>query len=361
MRNLGKKCTFTAIGQRIVDVTCERCGTAFRYLLFRQAEGTAIAWPLADEAPAQRLAETRARRALARRLETESDPVPCPKCHWINRELIDGYRKTRYRGLPASGAVTAIFVWIAAFALCLEDAALEPRGPGPYTILAEAIAGALGGMLCIAGGMAMQSILRRRIDPNLHYPAPPILPPATPKGWTPHDLAAPPRFEPGSFDPTAGESRYPGWAVFRKGYEVIPPICCECLAPTDRPYKDKFGPDDRPSVEVRLCDECASRLRNNWWLAAIAVIFLVAMGCMAIIAFSHGKRASLVIPIICMGVFYAAFGALTLPAIIACPYHLRVVDSSRGIMRVKFRNEQFTEMVRQASADAERAAIQPPP
>src|SRR6185437_12238268 len=43
-----------------------------------------------------------AQRRLAKRLSTEADLVPCPKCHWINSDLVKGYRRGvwPYVGMP---------------------------------------------------------------------------------------------------------------------------------------------------------------------------------------------------------------------------------------------------------------------
>ena len=40
-----------------------------------------------------------ARKDLARRLERESEMVPCPKCQWVNEDLIARYRRRKYRPL----------------------------------------------------------------------------------------------------------------------------------------------------------------------------------------------------------------------------------------------------------------------
>jgi len=52
-----------------------------------------------------------------------------------------------------------------------------------------------------------------------------------------------------------------------------------------------------------------------------------------------------------------AFGVAIIPNLVTRPYKLRTIDQARSVYRIRFHNEQFTEMVRRASTDHENAAF----
>src|SRR5688500_3352479 len=100
----GKVFTATEAGRRMVSVRCEKCRTAFWYELSRVAVGRASAPYYLFQESAERRADRNAKRDLARRLEEDAELVPCPKCHWVNQELVNRYRSGLYRRAPLLAA-----------------------------------------------------------------------------------------------------------------------------------------------------------------------------------------------------------------------------------------------------------------
>ncbi|HEX3313480.1 MAG TPA: hypothetical protein VHR72_01260, partial [Gemmataceae bacterium] len=127
---------------------------------------------------AKKAATDQARRDLRARLAREADLVPCPKCNWINDELVAGYRLSYFRRLGPAALAVAI-VGIAGSLLC---GGLIYRGPAnerfvvPYVLLGGSTI-----FLLLAGFLLqLQVWMRRRIQPNLHFPSAPKLPAGTP-------------------------------------------------------------------------------------------------------------------------------------------------------------------------------------
>src|SRR4051812_7492944 len=92
------KFTTTVVGARIVSVNCENCGCDYYFELRRVGTGVGIAPYSLGQGRAEQSASERANQNIADRLEGEAELVPCPKCHWINEELVTAYRKSSYQG-----------------------------------------------------------------------------------------------------------------------------------------------------------------------------------------------------------------------------------------------------------------------
>ena len=83
----GRRYESSAVGSRLVRVHCDKCGCEYFFELARV--GLGLAGAVCDwDSPAARRADERARRDLAERLENDAELVPCPKCDWINEELV---------------------------------------------------------------------------------------------------------------------------------------------------------------------------------------------------------------------------------------------------------------------------------
>jgi hypothetical protein len=356
MLYVGKRFTSVATGRRIVEVDCETCQTKFYYELVRQGRGVGVAPYYIGQGSAQRRATEKAQLNLATRLKKESDLVACPQCQWVNESLIHGYRRTRFKALPIVGVIVGVALWFVVFlTLCGDDTASQ-EAANSYTtgmFWASLAAVAAGGIF-----FAIQLGLRRRINPNRLYPQPPRLPPATPKGWTAEELAAP-RTSEGS-QPNPDAAHFPDWAVVRAGHLIIPSVCCQCLGASTTVYKPVFTVDSGSDrLRIPLCVPCGRRIRWRWWGAALETAVGAAIA---------GALVYLIVPAdqvgrMIAGSIVALFGLVIAAAIIpnnkVSPYKLRTVDRARSIFRIKFRNEQFTEMVRVASAKSENAALRP--
>jgi hypothetical protein len=169
----GKTFTATVTGRRIVEVSCEKCHTQFQYELIRQASGGGTAHYYIGVGAAERRAQASAEKNLEKRLRSEAELVPCPHCHWLNEELVRGYRRSRYRPLTTISLVLAGAAWVVVlFSLYALPARRSDRYPGDVATMI----GFGAGIAVLLAGLAVQWWVRRLINPNRHYPMPPKLP-----------------------------------------------------------------------------------------------------------------------------------------------------------------------------------------
>jgi hypothetical protein len=78
----------TVVGKRLVPVACEKCRCEYFFELARVGSGVAQAPYGIATKRAARFAQERAERDLNYRLQNDAELVPCPKCGWINDDLI---------------------------------------------------------------------------------------------------------------------------------------------------------------------------------------------------------------------------------------------------------------------------------
>src|SRR5687767_9480977 len=90
--------TFTAaqVGQKLQKVVCDKCKQIYFYELVRIGAGSATAPYLIGMNKARQRAEDRAGADLGDRLYGDAELVPCPKCNWVNQQLVDRYRQRMY-------------------------------------------------------------------------------------------------------------------------------------------------------------------------------------------------------------------------------------------------------------------------
>lgn len=84
-------------GNRLIAVRCEKCRCEYFFKLACVGAGSAQAPYGIGSKRAARAAQERARRVLEKRLARDTELVPCPRCGWINDDLVSRYRLGRYR------------------------------------------------------------------------------------------------------------------------------------------------------------------------------------------------------------------------------------------------------------------------
>lgn len=336
-----KTFTATATGRRVEAVTCGQCGCAFRYELVRTGEGRAAALYGLFQGAAQRRADRAAERDLAKRLAREAEMVPCPDCRWVNRDLIERYRRRRY----GVGAMWILLVMILCgvggpLVMALAREQLGIRSETPRTVALWMLC---AGVLAPVVVSLVQGVLRRRIDPNRTYPRAPVVPPGTPPalvdrvdeqtGWSVLETV-----------PSVADAGGSGeWAVYRMGQVTFPATCCVCLAPKQTVYGSPLQLNSWDAVPVPLCRACARRLRWRWWGVALGVA-AVMTGAAYVAAISiHGLDS---MGRWMTGGLLAFFGTIVGWAVVpnwACrPYRVKMIDADRRILRFAARNPGFT-------------------
>ncbi len=162
------------VGARLVRVACTRCGCEYFYKFTRIGSGSAQAPYGLGVGRATTKANQKAQKDLQRRMSSESELVPCPKCNWINEELVAGFRRGSYRKLGESAAALGVFGVILTVILGFVVASVGPRGITWMLLIPV-------GVLSLSGGMFLwRHWARGRIQPNQDHPLPPKLPVGSP-------------------------------------------------------------------------------------------------------------------------------------------------------------------------------------
>jgi hypothetical protein len=323
------------VGKRLVRVACTRCGCEYYYNFTRIGVGSAQAPYGLGVDRATRTANHRAQKDLERRLALEAELVPCPKCNWINDELVAGFRRGSYRNLgDKAGLIAAVGVIIG---VVLGVAfAFNPAAVLTYAFVLPA------GLLLFAGGLfLLRSWLRSRIRPNGDHPLAPKLPPGSPPALVKDPMsgklvAAKPEFT----SLAAGQD----WCDFQVGRHNLPPLCCGCLAPTTPDGGHLLRVTTTMRLTIPRCADCAQatqrRSRRLWWNGAMAGMLATAAIVIPI------KLDWLEFTIASVGVFAVSLivTALVVRRMTA-PAKVAGGDRSRGVVRLRFRNADYARAV----------------
>ncbi len=334
----GKTFTSHRVGERLVRVECERCGGEFFFQLNRIGNGSGEAPYYIGQGRAARAAERRAVKDLERRLERETELVPCPKCSWINEQLVDGYRRTRYKFLGKVASYICAAAVILALTLLPLLAFREPAAVLPVAVV-------LLGIVLLAGGvLVVRAFFRSRIRPNANYPdavqVPPGTPPALVKDAVTGRLVA------------AREQQVSAAPIgecydFQVGRHFLPMQCCDCLKETDIRHAHKLLAT-AVWLLIPRCQDCAQVARRAYWRAFYKTALIAV-----------GVSAAVILPFNLAGenFYVATFWAFVVSAIVAAvvahrsssPVKVAHTDRARRVIRLRFRNPAYGRLVAAAN------------
>jgi len=336
-----KHVTRSLAGARLVRVECARCECEYFYNLTRIGVGASQAPYYIGVGRATRTAEKRAKKDLQRRLAREAELVPCPKCNWINDELVQGYRLVRYRflgtlarGLLLAGAIVGVVLGVIG--------ALADPADLVYFLIAPL------GMLLFAGGVYLLQIwMRSRIQPNRDFPLEPKQPPGTPPALLKH----PETGELYPAKPAAVPILAPGdWCDFQLGRHRLPLVCCGCLEPASTAHGY-----NAVSLIVPRCQDCARDSKRAYW----RVFYYVAMAGLFV-------TAAILVPLHLPAEEFWIFSvvgiaaSLVLAAFVGskrtAPVRVAIGDRSRGVVRLRFKNADYAQVVAHHVSEAGQVA-----
>lgn len=150
-------------------VCCEKCGHQYQYELVRRGVGTAsTVYGIASDW-AQERAAAKAERVLQQRLKTGADPVPCPRCGWLQADMVREINRRRYRALRWWGwrLGLACLPFLLLILYVLVSSRLWPPPTSNGRIM---LAAALGGTVLGLGlPLVIVPLLKRLFDPNANY------------------------------------------------------------------------------------------------------------------------------------------------------------------------------------------------
>lgn len=331
----GKQYESANVGERLVRVECDHCQCVYHYQLARVGEGAANSHFGIGNTAAADSAEDRSRKNLKQRLVNEAELVPCPKCNWINDELVEGYRQSQYRGaggcalaIGLVGTVSSLIcAWYAYSGPIPEEKALPYFlfvGPAIFISIAIAI-------------LLYRRLARSLIRPNRNFPLPPKLPEGTPPALIDRPETDEPEPIIAKPDPIKPAEE---WVEFQIGRSEFPPICCVCLNKTtfEHAYKIPFYKDIEMAVpRCEKCDRASARRYRRICLITLLIASLVTCTPLFVFRMDPVWFWFLIVsmPLVSYGLGCVFAGTSTEPAYLSCK------DHHRGTARVHFRNPDY--------------------
>jgi hypothetical protein len=345
-----KKINAQSVGQRVASVECTKCGCKYFYLLTRIGVGEGTAPYSIGTASATRSAQQESQRDVEQQLAAEAELVPCPSCHWINDDLVRGFRLGRYRhagklalGVGAAGtAISLVFGW------ALSVGPAVNRETAPFLLFG----GPLFFISLAAATLLHRSWVWNRIQPNRDFPLPPKLPPGTPPALL-LDRSS------GKLIPSKPtESRTSDaddCCQFAIGRDRLPLICCSCLqsaAATQR-YECQLTPAFR--LDVPRCAACARKASCRAHKIG-SVVFVPVMLIGIAITVSLGLA-----PYefwITAGISFVISAAVAsgFACAVTAPVKILGSDVFSGVYKLRFRNVEYARVVAKHLSDSRASA-----
>jgi hypothetical protein len=150
-----------------VGVRCEQCGHKYGYALSRSARVKVARAVWESRATAREAAQRHAETLVDQKLDRESDPVPCPKCGWLQNKMLDAARREQFPHSPRNAVVALIIAGVALFASFVVQMIQEEH---PNLALGGVLCGLLITVALLGGGGIMSLVVhQRRVknhDPN---------------------------------------------------------------------------------------------------------------------------------------------------------------------------------------------------
>ena len=329
--------TASAIQSKIVSVSCEKCGCAYCYEMTRIGTGINVShYGIAWHSPGA-TAERQAKSEAKNRLINEAELVPCPKCRWINDDLVSRYRSARFRGLGALaiclgfGGIAGTLIW----ALMLYINYPAERGAVPYVV----VWGALVSVVSAVAVFVLRIWLRHQIQPNRFFPQAPDVPAGTPPPLILNErkelVIALPATDPNDLqlDATSME--------FQIGRHAFPDLCCICMDDADPKSAFSIEPILGISLPIPICTGCArNALLTKLLRGAVAAIGIFAFISVVLLMVGANNPE----------VFFIVGGASVglgwfIGELSFRPIRAKVIDASRGTLRLFFANPAFRSQI----------------
>lgn len=346
----GKHIESERVGQRVVRLECTKCGCEFFYNLTRIGKGSGTAPYGLGVSRATRMAQKRSQRDLDRRLQAEAELVPCPKCNWIPDELVDGFRRGRYRHY---GIVAFCVGFVGTLASLMVAGLLSLGGPPDRMLVPYFLIG--GPTLFIVpavGIILLRKWLRSRIDPNRDYPFAPQLPPGSPPALVRQETS-------GELVPAKAFPSHEGvavdWFDFQIGRHQFPPVCCGCLGAAAAGQGFKRTVTQTIQLDIPRCTDCAHdalrRSRRIWWTTT-ASGFVLGSAVLLCLNLESAEFWIFLFFALVISLVLATFAAWTATAPVKL---VSGGDRSRGVIRLRFRNAGYARVLSEHIAEPSAA------
>lgn len=341
----GKTYESSRAGGCVVGVVCDHCGGTYYYELARIGTGAHTASYGIGSSSSPQKAQDHSESDLQRRLASEAELVPCPRCNWISNELVMGYRLGQYRGV---GNLAFVFGFAGTILSLIVAWFINIGSPRDRWLLPYVLIGGPATFMGIAIALLLlRGWLRSRIQPNREFPQEPKLPPGTPP--------------PLVLDETTQELR-PAMQTsspadefldYQFGRNTLPHLCCECLQPGDESLGYSIRVTRLIHFAIPRCGACAGKADRQW--ERISLIFLLLgllVGAAMVILMARASVALWIIIVSSLVLFGVLLVAISVVADArTAPVKVVGRDRSRGVVRLRFRNPAYVQAVTQQLND----------
>jgi hypothetical protein len=298
---VGKVYTTEVSSKAIKQVTCDKCGCQYAYVMLRRATGRGHSPYMLNNQGAADKATQRAQARLEAQMQS-CDPVECPDCGWFSLEMVNAAKAKDWPWTPW-GAGTG-----------LDPNALWPEQRG-------------------------------------HFPGRPTpirIRPGRRPGKPPQHLL-PPEIEPD------------GAITIHPERDALPNVCCNCLAPTDERALMQFTRMRIPPLHYPVCRSCGFKYnlieRTGMTITILLGMALTTMLFYPLFTGSVEAQRDPTMPVIMACALGLTVGAavggllwLLVKKVMPAAVKLSAYDDPRNLYRVRFASPEFAEQVRQATA-----------
>jgi hypothetical protein len=340
----GKRFRSEHVGERVIGVACAKCGNEYFYELSRMGIGIGSAPYGLGVGAAARAAQEQSQHDLGQRLRLEAELVPCPKCYWINEDLVQGYRRGRYQRLASFaigvGFFGTVISLIAAWFISIGPPA--DRGALRYCLY-------YGPALFVSfavGMFLLQYWLRSRIRPNRYFPLAPKVPPGSPPALVRDESSG--ELIPARVHNPENTARN-DWHYFRIGQQHLPRLCCECLGVIPEDQARKSPAAETNQLDIPHCKDCAREAEKAYQRILLVVFLGSALIGSGIALFVDATpywfwviTVSFSFLSVCLGMYVAS--------VITAPAKVAIVDRNRCLVKVRFRNAEYGRVVAEHSS-----------
>jgi hypothetical protein len=329
--------TSDIVGSRVVQVVCDKCRCEYHYLLSRLGSGHGIsAYGLGGKA-AEENATMGANKALTRRLGNDADLVPCPKCNWINDDLVNRYRRASYRGWIRTGWNLAAIGGSATFIGGCVNSHGAPGGAAEKVM----IAGPLFFLVLWAGMAIAPMLLRARIQPNRVFPFPPTLPPGSPPALLMHAATGELK-QPADGNRVRDEHEK---IYFALGRDAFPPNCCRCAQECSDEWTMQIPALRHHKLSIPICKTCMTSLRRSqrnvglFLAAATVIVFFGSWLVLKDLEAAFGFGIAMVV--------FSAMLYRSIAGMFSRPVKALTASHRRGVVRLSCRNAEYQRVLSQ--------------
>lgn len=331
-------------GNRVRQISCERCQGRYAYLLVRAGMSQLITPYMLFANSLRRLAGWIARERLEQALADDAEAVACPHCGRVQASMLAAYQRGYRSELRARAAAWGMGVFVV-----MGVAALGFYVVDPSISAMLAMVGLVGAVLTSAAVLAFRRARARAIDVELLQTSPPL--PGTPPALVEQ--------ADGALVPAAWA--FPlyrhGWVMLQNGRHDLPAVCVRCLG-------DAEGTYHRPIAVVAtsgsgaVCRKCGRAMRRRWWVWMLVALLLACIAPLPLLLGSGGSEidrvlgygfAVLVLGLVAVGV---------VPNVLVAGLRIRAIDARRGVIAVRSgQNRGWAELVARRLEHIEQSSV----